>query len=361
MIKVSEHIENLVPYKSGNKIDRNITREEFKKLINLASNENPLGPSPLAIEAIKNNIGELNIYPDPTSPELIAKLAEKFNKDPKNLMVGHGSDSILQYIFYTFFKKGDELLTASSTFIGTYVNANKQGMTTILVPMKKDYSFDLNAILSKITLKTKVIYLANPNNPTATMFTHSDFVKFMAKVPKDVLVILDEAYWLYAKSMPGYLDGFEFENENLIVIRTLSKAYGLAGLRVGFAYAPEYMINYLNRVKLPFEPNSLAQIAAVAALDDEDFIGKMLEVNHKSMDILLDAIDNAGIARTEPSANFVMMILDNEVKARTLCNKFLDNGIVVRQLPMFGLPNAIRISTGTVEQSEKAAKVIYSK
>lgn len=361
MISVPEYIEKLVPYKSGNKLDRPITREEFKKLINLASNENPLGPSPKAVEAIKRHLSEINIYPDPTASELTQKIAEKFGKDPKNILTGHGSDSLIQYIFNTFFKKGDELLTANVTFIGTYVNANKQGMVTQLVPMRSDYSFDLNGILNKITLRTKVIYLANPNNPTATMFTKSDFVKFLAKVPKDVLVILDEAYWLYAKEMPGYLDGFEFEEENLIVLRTLSKAYGLAGIRVGFAYAPEYLINYLSRVKLPFEPNTLAQVAAMAALEDDEFVGKMLEVNNKSMDILLEAIDNAGIARTEPSANFVMMIFENEVKPKALHNKLLDNGIVTRQLHMFGLPNAIRINTGTIEQTEKAAKVIYSK
>ena len=361
MINVPENIENLVPYKSGNKLDRAITREEFKKLINLASNENPLGPSPKAVEAIKNHLSEINIYPDPTASELTEKIALKFNKDPKRIITGHGSDSLIQYIFNTFFKKGDELLTASSTFIGTYVNANKQGMVTQLVPMRSDYSFDLNGILAKMTLRTKVIYLANPNNPTGTMFTKSEFEKFFAKVPKDVLVILDEAYWLYAKEMPGYLDGFDYDAENLIVLRTLSKAYGLAGIRVGFAYAPEYIINYLSRVKLPFEPNTLAQVAAIAALDDNDFVDEMLKVNQQSMDILLEAIDNAGIARTEPSANFVMMIFDNEVKAKSLYNKLLDNGIVTRPLPMFGLPNAIRINTGTIAQSEKAAKVIYSK
>lgn len=361
MINVPNYIENLVPYKSGNKLEKAITREEFKTLINLASNENPLGPSPKAVEAIQKHLSEINIYPDPSAPELTQKLAEKFGKDANRIITGHGSDSLIQYIFNTFFKKGDELLTATSTFIGTYVNANKQGMQLQLVPMKSDYSYDLNAILGKITLRTKVIYLANPNNPTATMFTKSDFTKFMAKVPKDVLVILDEAYWIYAKEMPGYLDGFEFDEENLIVLRTLSKAYGLAGLRVGFAYAPKYIIDYISRVKLPFEPNTLAQVAAIAALDDEDFIDKMLVENQKSMDILLDAIDSAGIARTEPSANFVMMIFDNEVKAKSMYNKLLENNIITRQLPMFGLPNAIRISTGTVEQTQKAAKIIYSK
>lgn len=361
MIQVPDYIDELVPYKSGNKLDKKITREEFKKLINLASNENPLGPSPKAMEALKNCLNEVSIYPDPSSPELIEKLSQKFNKPVEKLMVAHGSDSIIQYIFNTFLKKNDEIITAASTFIGTYVNANKMGLKTIMTPLTKDFGFDLNCILNKINLKTRAIYLANPNNPTSTMFGPSDFQKFLAKVPKDVLIILDEAYWIYAKEMPDYLDGFEFEQENLIVLRTLSKSYGLAGLRVGFAYGPEYIIEYLNRVRLPFEPNILAQVAAVAALDDDEFIERMLEENRKSMDILLDAIDNAGIGRTEPNANFVMMIFENEVRAKSLFNKLLDNGIVVRQLGMFNLPNAIRISTGTVEQSEKAAKIIYSK
>lgn len=358
MIKVPDYIQNLKPYKSGNKLDKELSKDEFAKLINLASNENPLGASPKALEAIESAGRNLNIYPNPTAPELIDALSKKLKRDKSEIVSGHGSDSLIQYVFNAFAENGDEIITADATFIGTYVNANKLGLITKTVPLTSDYRFDLDAIAKAISPQTKLIYLANPNNPTGTMFTKSEFDDFLNKVPEDMLVILDEAYWIYAEENPDYPNGLDYKNSNLIVLRTMSKSYGLAALRVGYAVGPAELINYIYRVKLPFEPHSLAQIAAIAALDDDDFIKATLMENQKSIKILCDGIDKLGISRTVPAANFTMINLDSESEAKRIVTGFLDNGIIVRHLPMFGLPNSVRISTGTVEQTEKAVAVL---
>ncbi|MDC1067795.1 histidinol-phosphate transaminase [Candidatus Kapabacteria bacterium] len=358
MIKVPSYIETLKPYKSGNKLDKKLSQEEFKKLINLASNENPLGPSPLAVEAIQNHQMNLNKYPDPSAPDLVEALAKDTNRKPEEIVTGHGSDSLIQYIFNAFAEKGDEILTADATFIGTYVNANKFGLTTKKLPLTSDYRFDLPNIAKAISDKTKIIYLANPNNPTGTMFTKKEFDDFIKLVPNNILIVLDEAYWIYAEQNEEYPNGLSYDLPNIIVLRTMSKSYGLAGLRIGYAIAREELINYIYRVKLPFEPHSLAQIAAIAALNDKEYLSDTLETNLQSILTLCDGIDKLNIERTVPAANFTMMIFENEAKAKSIVDGFLDNGIITRHLPMFGLPNAVRISTGTVPETEKAMSIL---
>jgi histidinol-phosphate aminotransferase len=354
MIKVPSYIETLKPYKSGNKLDKKLTKEEFAKLVNLASNENPLGPAPKAIDAIMNHGMNLNIYPDPSAPELVEALAKETGKKPEQIVTGHGSDSLIQYIFNAFAEKGDEIITADTTFIGTYVNANKLGLVTKKLPLTSDYVFNLDKIADAISEKTKIVYLANPNNPTGTMFVKDQFDEFVSKVPENVLIILDEAYWIYAEGNPDYPNGLDYDLPNLIVLRTMSKSYGLAGLRIGYAVGPENLINYIYRVKLPFEPHSLAQIAAIDALEDKEYIQNTLEENRKSILILCDELDKLGIERTIPAANFVMMVFSSEDIAKSIVSGLLDKGIITRHLPMFGLPNAVRISTGTIEQTKRA-------
>lgn len=358
MIKVPNYIETLKPYKSGNKLEKAVSKEDFKKLVNLASNENPLGASPLALKAIENAGKDLNTYPDPSAPELVAALAKETGKSSEQIATGHGSDSLIQYILNAFAEKDDEIITADATFIGTYVNANKLGLITKKIPLTKDYRFDLKATANAISDKTKIVYLANPNNPTGTKFTKTEFDEFIKKVPENVLIILDEAYWIYAEDDPEYPNGLDYDLPNMIVLRTMSKSYGLAGLRVGYAIGPAKLINYIYRVKLPFEPHSLAQVAAIEALKDKDYIQKTLETNKRSMEILCSAMDELGIQRTEPAANFTMMIFESEEKAKNIVSGFLENGIITRHLPMFGLPNAVRISSGTVEQTEKAVEIL---
>ncbi len=260
---------------------------------------------------LRININDLHRYTNPSSFKLVHAIAEKIDKKPEQIVTASGSDAIIQYLITAFSDENDEVLSSEGTFIGWYVNVNKYGRKSVLVP-QKNYHFDLDAIVEEINPKTKIIYLANPNNPTGTMFTKKEFESFMIKVPKNVLVVLDEAYTVYAEDNPEYPNGLEYDMENLIVLRTLSKAYGLAGIRLGFAVAQEYLIKEMYKVKLPFEPNALAQEAAIAALQDDEFLERTVSQNKKSLDALKKKFDELFIAYVPTAANFYMLVFPTE-------------------------------------------------
>ena len=216
MIKIPNHIQELKPYKAGKPIEELMREKNIQMVVKLASNENPLGPSPKAMIAIKDHLNDLNRYPNPSGYKLVNAIAEKFNLDPGRIICSDGSDSLIQYIITAFSREGDELLSSEGTFIGWYVNVDKLGRKSKLVPLK-NYHFDLENIFNNISDKTKIIYLANPNNPTGTIFTKKEFENFLKKVPDDILVILDEAYTIYSQYNPDYPNGLECENKNLVV------------------------------------------------------------------------------------------------------------------------------------------------
>ncbi len=362
-INSPEYINKLVPYKSGNSTNNNISRDEFKTFINLASNENPHGTSPKAVESIINAIKEISIYPDVKSTKLVNKLANMMDISPDEIICGHGSDSLIGYIINAFSDLGDEILTAKGTFIGAYVNTNKLGRKLTTIPLV-NYSFDLSNLLKSITEKTKIIYLANPNNPTGSMFSKEEFLNFFAQVPKNILVLLDEAYFSYCNDFSEYPNGLQIfkelskeEKSNLIIIRTLSKHLGLAGLRVGYAFGDEDLINVLYKVKLPFEPNLLAQEGAIGGLDDDEYIIKAMQSNKICIKLLVDTFKSIGIEYVEPKANFVMILLKTDLQAQKFVELCLQKKVVVRYLAGFGINNGVRISTGTEEQTKFACGI----
>lgn len=357
MIHIPDHIKVLKPYKSGNQVGKQISREAFKKLVNLASNENPLGASPKAMEAIRNSVEEIAVYPNPSATELVEAISKHFNKPPECIITGSGSDSIIADVFKAFTSEGQEIIMADATFIGAYVNANKLNRTIVKVPLKEDYSYDLDAMLKAINGSTRIIYLANPNNPTGVMTTKNEFEEFMKQVPTDVLVVLDEAYYAYSGEYEDYPNGLDYECSNLVVLRTMSKSYGLAGIRVGFAFGPKELIDYMYRVKLPFEPNILAQKAAIAALDDDKFIDETIATNKRNLTKLKEFFNRVGVKHTDGKANFLMIELEDGDTANTFAAESLGGGFVVRPLGMFGLPNCIRINSGTDEQTDRAIQV----
>ena len=357
MIKIPEHIQNLQPYKAGKPIEELAREKGIKKIVKLASNENPLGPSPRAVEAIKKNVNELHRYTNPSAYKLVNAIAAKYNKKPGEIVTGSGSDSLLQYLITAFSDEDDELLTSEGTFIGWYVNANKYGRKSTLVPLK-DYHLNLEKIIENINSKTKIIYLANPNNPTGTMFSRKEFEEFMNKVPPGILVVLDEAYTVYAESNPEYPNGLSYDMENLLVLRTLSKAYGLAGIRIGFAFGKEYLIKEMYKVKLPFEPNRLAQNAAIAALNDDDFLKKTITLNNQSLNMLSKKFDEIGIDYVPTSGNFFLMLFPTEEFAAEFNNECLNRGLILRHVFTFGIPNGIRINSGTLEETEFAMQIL---
>ena len=357
MIKILDRIKNLRPYKAGKPIAELAREKNLKKIIKLASNENPLGPSPKAVDAIKKNVWNLHRYVDPMANEMVMAISKKYNIQPQHIVCGHGTDSLLADIVSAFSEPGDEVLTSEGSFIGIYVSTNKQGRVLKQVPLK-DYSFDLDAICNAISEKTKIVFLANPNNPTGTMFTGSEFEQFMNKVPDNVLVILDEAYEAYAKEFEGYPVGVDYWYDNLLVTRTLSKVYGLGGLRVGYTVGPEYLISALAKQKLPFEPNCLAQVAAVAALNDDDFLNETVEANRRSLKTMKNKFDQLGIPYVETATNFLLMLMPSESFAEGFSTNCLNKGLILRHVEPFGVPNGVRINSGTDEETKYALEII---
>lgn len=357
MVKIPEFVRELKPYKAGKPIEELAREKHLTRIVKLASNENPLGPSPKAVEAIKAALGQLHRYTDPSSHELVHALARKYSVQPQHIVCGHGTDSLIAYVINAFTEEKDEILTSEGTFIGIYVNTRKFGRKLSMVPLK-NYGFDLDAILKKISRNTRIIYLANPNNPTGTMFGYREFESFMAKVPEDILVILDEAYTTYAASNPDYPNGVRYEYENMVVMRTLSKAYGLGGLRIGFAVGPKTVIDALYKVKLPFEPNWLAQRGAIAALDDDEFLARTVEVNRRSLAMMQAGLDKLGIKHVPTAANFLLAIMPSASFAQDFFIECLNRGLIVRHVDSFGVPEGIRINSGTIDETEFALRVM---
>jgi histidinol-phosphate aminotransferase len=357
LIKIPGHVVNLKPYKAGKPIEELQREKGLKKIVKLASNENPLGPSPLAADAVLSHLSELHRYTDPSAYKLVHKIAEKYNKKTEQVVTGSGSDSLLQYIVTAFSDNDDEILTSEGTFIGWYVNTDKYGRRSILVPLN-NYHYDMDAMGKAVTERTKIIYLANPNNPTGTMFTRQEFDKFIKQIPSHILIVLDEAYTVYAEHNPDYPNGLEYELDNLIVLRTLSKAYGLAGLRVGFGIGPGELIKELYKVKLPFEPNALAQAAAIAAFEDTNFLKRTIELNHWSLKKMQRLFDELEIKHVPTAANFILMLFPSEEIAASFNNECLNRGLILRHVNTFGIPNGIRINSGTEDETEFALSVI---
>ncbi len=257
-------------------------------------------------------------------------------------------------IMRTFLCDDDEVLTADATFIGIRVLAESRGVRYVTAPLK-NWRFDLPALAAAINERTKIIYLANPNNPTGTIFTRQEFDEFYRHVPERVLIILDEAYFEYARDNPSYPDSMHYRYDNVITLRTFSKAYGLAGVRIGYGFAHEDLISHLLKVKLPFEPSALAEVAAIAALEDREFLYRTLELNARGMRRVTGVLKELGIEYVPSEGNFVMTLWPDRAAAEGFAEGLLRAGIIVRTLAAFGVPNGVRISIGNDEENELLA------
>ncbi|HEY6192465.1 MAG TPA: histidinol-phosphate transaminase [Bacteroidota bacterium] len=358
---VPSYIETLQPYKPGRSIAE--VKREFgvNRVIKLASNENPLGPSPLALRGIGEFMTELHRYPTGGS-DLRQVLAKNFKLKIENVITGAGSEGIMSDIIRTFLCDDDEVLTTEAAFIGFQVLSRSRGVVYRSVPYR-DWHYDLAALAENINPHTKIIYLANPNNPTGTIFTRDEFDEFYRKVPERVLIILDEAYFEYARHNPIYPDSMQYRYDNVITLRTFSKAYGLAGIRIGYGFAHEDLIRNLLKVKLPFEPSTLAQAAGISALEDADFLRKSLEMNARGLEYLMRGFSELELTVVPSEANFVMLVFGSESEAEFLARELLKLGIIIRPLRAFGLPNCVRITVGTDDENGillAAMKQIFS-
>jgi histidinol-phosphate aminotransferase len=320
-------------------------------VIKLASNENPFGPSPRALEAIAKESKNLQIYPDQKSKLLREALAKKFGLAAENIICGNGSDDIMQILAATYLNPNDEVIISKNTFSVYELVSRIFGGKLVFVELN-NYEQDLKAIASVITPKTKLIFLTNPHNPTGTVFAASVFEAFLKKVPDNVLVVVDEAYaeFVESKEFPDSLKHIK-EGRNLIVLRTFSKFYGLAGLRVGYGITRADLIAPMLKTKMPFNVSRLAQAGAAAALDDKEFLDNTYKNNIEGKKYLYAELDKLGLDYKKTEANFIFINIKKSADEVFL--KMMAEGVIIRPLTSFGLPQAIRVSIGTLEQNQK--------
>ena len=339
----NEGIAHIAPYQPGKPIDELKRELGLDDVVKLASNENPLGCSTLAKAAIVQAVEEIGRYPDGNGFALKQQISQQFNVAMNQITLGNGSNDILELVARTFVAAGDEVIYSQHAFAVYALATQAVGAIGIEVPAK-NYGHDLNAMAQAVTAKTRVIFIANPNNPTGTWFEEDAFSQFMQQVPTQVLVVLDEAYVEY---FPQNFNSLKFLNQypNLLISRTMSKAYGLASLRVGFGMASAEVTNLLNRVRQPFNVSSFALAAAVAALKDTDFIEQSRALNLQGMAQLEQGFSQLGLAWVPSRANFILV--DVQRNGAQVFEALLKKGVIVRPVGGgYGMPHHIRVSIG---------------
>jgi histidinol-phosphate aminotransferase len=348
---VRKGILDLKPYIPGKPIEEVKRELGLKEVIKLASNETSIGPSPLAVEAIKKEIENINLYPEGSSRLLREKLAHKLKIDKEMIIVGNGADNIIDLVGMAFINEGDEVITGEITFPAYETIAKIMGGKLILVKLK-DFRFDLEGIIQRTNEKTKIIFLCNPNNPTGTIVDKKAVDKFIKQVPENVAVVFDEAYYDYVedKNYP-YCLSYVLERKNVIIIRTFSKIAGIAGIRVGYGIAKPELIDYLRCVVSPFPTNRLAQVAALASLDDEEHYRKVLKTNQKGKRYLYRELKKLGFFYVPTETNFIF--LDLKEDSEIVFKKLLKKGVIIRPGKTWGCPNFIRVTIGTPYENEK--------
>jgi histidinol-phosphate aminotransferase len=364
---VPEYIRNLGGYTAGKSL-RQAQRESHVNCIKMASNENPFGPSPKAVTAMQAVLAESNFYPDNDATELRQRLAEQHNVQPEQIVPTAGSTALLGIIARTLLSPGLNAITSERSFIVYPIATQAAGGRLIQVPMRND-GFDLTAIAAAVDQHTRIIYISNPNNPTGTLIPAEELDRFLDKVPEHVIVILDEAYYDFAQYFAGvrkvdYSHALHYvsQGRKVVVLRTFSKAHGLAGLRVGYGIGPAELMSYFARMRTTFSVSVVAQAAALAALDDEAHTQKALKNNAEQAPRLLAGIAEQGYRPVPTWANFLYCELGDDAAA--VAKRLQAEGIIVRPLGPWGAPTAIRITIGTPEQNDiflKAFKKVMEK
>ena len=353
---VPEYVRTLVGYTPGKPV-RQAEQESGVSCIKMASNENPFGPSPLAVKAMRTAAEQAHFYPDNDTVDLRLKLAERFQVKGEQVLVTAGSTELINDLARILLRPGLNAITSRLSFIIYPIATQASGGRLVQVPMR-DSGFDLDAISAAIDQNTRLVYLANPNNPTGTMFDAAAFDRFLERAPENVIVALDEAYCDFATHFAAArgviysraLDYVRAGRQNLVVLRTFSKAHGLAGLRIGYGFGTAELMGYLGRVRTTFSVSSVAQAAALAALDDEAHVRRALENNATGAEFLTHAVSELGFRVTPTWANFIYVELGEE--AAPLAKRLQEQGVIVRPLAPWGAPNSMRVTIGTPEQNE---------
>jgi histidinol-phosphate aminotransferase len=351
-----EGIENLVPYPPGKPIEELERELGIRGSIKLASNENPLGPSPRALQAIVDQMKNLHRYPDGSGYYLKSALSEKHGIPLEQIVLGNGSNELIELIIRTFLTEGDHVVQSFPTFLVYEKMVMGAGGRMTSVPLV-DFRVDLNGISNAMGPRTKIVFVNNPNNPTGSVLSAEELAGFLKRLPKTVIVALDEAYMEFV-SDPNAGRGLNMLDAHplLIVLRTFSKLYGLAGLRVGYGIGSRQVVDYMNRVRQPFNVNSLAQAAAAAALEDQAFAAKTLEVVRSGLSYLYNGLDELGLECVPTQTNFFLIKVPGGGKR--IYERMLRQGVIVRAMDSYGLPDYIRINVGLTEENERFLKTL---
>ena len=347
MITVAENIKSISPYVPGKPIEELERELGISGSIKLASNENPLGPSPKAVTAVKKALEGLNRYPDGSGFYLSQALAKHYQVDIPQIILGNGSNELIELAVRTFVQPGDEVVSADPSFVVYKMITQAAGGTNVVVPCK-DLRHDLDAMAERITPKTKMVFIANPNNPTGTMNTKAEMDRFMGRVPDHVIVAVDEAYCEYV-THADYPDSLDYlrGGRNILALRTFSKIHGLAGLRIGYGVTTAEIAEMMNKVRQPFNTNSLAQIAALAALADRKHVEKSIANNNEGKQFLYQSFQRLGIAYTPTETNFIFF--ETALDGRELYSALLKQGVIIR--PMGG--RNLRVTIGLPEENQR--------
>ncbi len=350
-------LESIPPYKPGRSIEEIQRQYGIRDVIKLASNENPLGASPRALAALAQAVQKVSFYPDGQCYDLRNALAEKWDVKPEQIIAGNGEDGLILEACLAFLDDGCEVIVSKSSF--PVYDIYSYGMRARLVKTPlKNYSLDLDAMADAITTHTRMIFVCNPNNPTGLIVSSQEVHRFLERVPEHVLVIFDEAYLEYVDD-PNFPDTLSFVREgreNILVMRTFSKIYGLAGLRLGYAVGSASLLKHLYCVKEPFSVNMLAQIAGTAALDDEEFIQRTLSANRTGRDYLYREFDRLDVNYLKTQANFILVELGS--RAAEIIETLMHLGVIIRPCVAYDLPACARISIGSAEQNERLVKTL---
>jgi histidinol-phosphate aminotransferase len=354
---VPEHIASLVPYPPGKPLEELEREYGITGTIKLASNENPLGPSPVAVAAIRQALDCLHRYPDGSGYYLRRRLSEKFNLPFDGIVLGNGSNEIIELTIRTFLLPQDEVILPAPSFLVYKLAVQTMGGKTVPIPLT-NFAIDLVKTAEAITSRTKIIFINNPNNPTGTIIRKADFDAFLERIPPHILVVLDEAYIEFVKDgdTPRGFDYIHRSGPHVIVARTFSKAHGLAGLRIGYGAMDPAIADYLHRVRQPFNTGTLAQVAALAALDDEEFLRKTQRAVAEGIAFLCQEIQRLGLNYVPTQSNF--FLIEVPADARTIHEAMLRQGVIIRPMNSYGMASYIRVNAGLPEENERFIKAL---
>jgi histidinol-phosphate aminotransferase len=348
--QVPDYIRSLVPYEPGKPIDEVEREFGISNSVKLASNENPLGPSPKALAAMRAKLDELSLYPDGDCFHLKQSLSRKLGIAPETIIFGNGSNEIIELAARTFLRPDDEAVMAEQAFVVYQLIVQAVGARSRAVPLR-NFTHDLAALAAAVTPQTRLIFLANPNNPTGTIYRRDDWEEFLSKVSPDVLLIVDEAYFEYVQDR-DYPDSLRYHGEGraMLTLRTFSKLYGLAGLRIGYGIGSKEIISLMQRVRQPFNVNAAAQWGALAALDDADHVQRSLEVNRAGLKFLQREFVRLGLEFVPSQANFILVRVGG---GHEVFQQLLQLGVIVRPMGGYRFPEHVRVTVGTMEENEK--------